>query len=500
VVFDQQGDVFISDTGTAGGGTCSGGSDNGGIWEVPYQGSNTWGTPAEVIAFSSGNQPNGLAINSSGDLFVADNGNSTIYEYAKEGTNAQGYAQFLNSSCATSTTAPDPSCYQQQTIANTGSGLIGLAIAPDGSLYFVDHATGVIEHAVASSNTWTLTSTGIAITGDTYAGIAISTGGNLFYDDYSSGIVYEAVSNGSNGFGSPTQLATSASNGANYLTVDSYGNVFYVDSQNASLYEIPLNSNSTYGATTPLLTGLASYAVGMGIDSLDNFYVQNSLYDLEEYTSPLQAQSSSTITINSSPPPTSSSGPGGTYTVSATPNTGPNTSSNTNITVTIDPSTTANCSALNLTVTFIAPGACKVNITRGGDGTYAPYQTSQTFVIGYGSPRTVGALLAPDPTGNGYWVATQSGSVTAYGAASSYGSESGQPINAPIVGIVASPDGKGYWLVGSDGGIFSFGDAQFYGSEGGRSLNAPVVGMEVSADDSSYSFANSIGVSTEFTA
>jgi hypothetical protein len=66
--------------------------------------------------------------------------------------------------------------------------------------------------------------------------------------------------------------------------------------------------------------------------------------------------------------------------------------------------------------------------------------------------------------------------------------------------MISTSDGKGYWLVGSDGGIFSFGDAQFYGSEGGRSLNAPVVGMEVSADDSSYSFANSIGVSTEFTA
>ncbi|MGC8480978.1 MAG: hypothetical protein ACP5PJ_05465 [Acidimicrobiales bacterium] len=97
VVFDQSGDAFIADTGTAGGGTCNGGSDNGGIWEVPYHGSNTWGTPQEVIAFSSGNQPNGLAINSSGDLIVADNGNSTIYQFTRQGTTSQGYAQFVDS-------------------------------------------------------------------------------------------------------------------------------------------------------------------------------------------------------------------------------------------------------------------------------------------------------------------------------------------------------------------------------------------------------------------
>ncbi|MGC8480977.1 MAG: hypothetical protein ACP5PJ_05460, partial [Acidimicrobiales bacterium] len=312
----------------------------------------------------------------------------------------------------------------------------------------------MIEHATLSSNTWVLSSTGITINGDTYAGIAVSRAGNVFYDDYNAGIVYEATSNGNGGFNTPTALATTASNGANYLAVDTYGNVFFVDSQNASLYEIPLSSGGTYGSATQLVTGLASYAVGMGIDNLDNFYVQNSSYNFEEYSSPLQAQSSSTITVTSTPPPSSSSGPGGTYTISATPNNGPNTSSNTSITVSIDPTTSGNCSASNLTVTFLAPGTCTIDITRGGDGTYAPYQTSQTFTIGYGSPRTDGPLLAADPSGNGYWVVTSSGDVTAYGAAVAYGSELGHSLNAPIVGIVATSDGKGYWLVGSDGGVF----------------------------------------------
>jgi hypothetical protein len=49
--------------------------------------------------------------------------------------------------------------------------------------------------------------------------------------------------------------------------------------------------------------------------------------------------------------------------------------------------------------------------------------------------------------------------------------------NAPIVGLAATPDGLGYCFVAGDGGVFNYGDAKFYGSEGGQALAAPVVGM-----------------------
>ncbi len=477
VVFDQSGNAFIADTGTAGSGTCSGGSDNGGIWEVPYSGSNTWGTPQEVIQFSSGNQPNGLAINTSGDLFVADNGNNTVYEFAKQGTTAQGYSQFLDPTCSAATAAPDTSCFAQTTIATTGSGLIGLAIAPDGSLYFADQSTHAIEHATSSSGTWTLTSTGITISGDTYAGIAVSSTGNLFYDDYNTGSVYESTPNGGGGFNTPITLATTTSNGANYLAVDSYGNVFFVNSAASSLYEIPLGSSGSYSTPTVLVTGLASYAVGMGLDSLDNFYVQDSNYDFVEYGTPLQNQSSSTLSVTSSPPPTSSSGPGGTYIISATPGSGTGTSSDTSVTVSIDPTTTANCSASNYTVTFLASGNCIVDITRGGDGTYAPYRISQTFIIGNYASTT----FRP-----GYYIAANDGGVFTYGSANFYGSLSNTHLNKPIVGITSTPDAKGYWLVASDGGVFSFGDATFYGSTGNMTLNKPIVGITATPDGKGY--------------
>ena len=46
-----------------------------------------------------------------------------------------------------------------------------------------------------------------------------------------------------------------------------------------------------------------------------------------------------------------------------------------------------------------------------------------------------------------------------------------------MVGMAATPNGNGYWLVAADGGIFNYGNADFEGSEGGQPLNAPMVGM-----------------------
>ncbi len=94
--------------------------------------------------------------------------------------------------------------------------------------------------------------------------------------------------------------------------------------------------------------------------------------------------------------------------------------------------------------------------------------------------------IASTPGGDGYWLTDAEGGVSAHGAARSYGSMAGHPLNAPIEHVVATPDGKGYWLVAADGGTFSFGDAGFYGSMGGQPLNAPVVDITPTADGRGY--------------
>jgi L,D-peptidoglycan transpeptidase YkuD (ErfK/YbiS/YcfS/YnhG family) len=116
------------------------------------------------------------------------------------------------------------------------------------------------------------------------------------------------------------------------------------------------------------------------------------------------------------------------------------------------------------------------------------------------STRAVALVRTPD--GQGYWVATSTGGVYAFGDARADGSMSGMPLNRPIVGMAATPDGGGYWLVASDGGIFSFGDAAFWGSTGAIHLNQPIVGMAathsgkgywlVAADGGIFSFGDAV--------
>ena len=87
--------------------------------------------------------------------------------------------------------------------------------------------------------------------------------------------------------------------------------------------------------------------------------------------------------------------------------------------------------------------------------------------------------IAGTPDGQGYWVATANGGVSAFGDAQSYGDlpALGKHVT-DIVAITGTADGKGYYLVGADGGFFTFGDAKFYGSLPGIHVHTQhVVGM-----------------------
>jgi hypothetical protein len=106
--------------------------------------------------------------------------------------------------------------------------------------------------------------------------------------------------------------------------------------------------------------------------------------------------------------------------------------------------------------------------------------------------------MAPTPAGNGYWMASTTGGMYAFGDAGFYGSMASHPLDEPMVGFAATPTGRGYWEVAADGGIFAFGDAPFYGSMGGRPLDAPIVALaggptgqgywEVAADGGIFAF------------
>ncbi len=114
-----------------------------------------------------------------------------------------------------------------------------------------------------------------------------------------------------------------------------------------------------------------------------------------------------------------------------------------------------------------AYGDAKFYGSRGGQPLNAP-------VVG----------IAADTATGGYWEVASDGGIFNYGAPFR-GSRGGQALNAPVVGIASASNGAGYWLVAKDGGIFNYG-VPFMGSRGGQPLNAPVVGIAADTATGGY--------------
>jgi YVTN family beta-propeller protein len=140
-----------------------------------------------------------------------------------------------------------------------------------------------------------------------------------------------------------------------------------------------------------------------------------------------------------------------------------------------------------------------VSHTYAADGTYpasvvetnsAGTSTTQVYtgrdMLRNGGPSASASVAVRVGTSAGYWMTGADGGIFTFGDAGFFGSEGGQPLNKPIVGLAATVDSQGYWLVASDGGIFTFGDAGFFGSEGGQPLNQPIVGMAPTSDGQGY--------------
>jgi len=122
------------------------------------------------------------------------------------------------------------------------------------------------------------------------------------------------------------------------------------------------------------------------------------------------------------------------------------------------------------------------------DGTLHAAGDAPAFdgVAGELLPGERASALSTTPAGDGLWVFTDRGRVMVRGSAQPYGDLAAVPLNGPVLGSVATPTGLGYYLVASDGGVFTFGDARFAGSMGDTPLNAPVEGLVPDPDGSGY--------------
>jgi hypothetical protein len=125
--------------------------------------------------------------------------------------------------------------------------------------------------------------------------------------------------------------------------------------------------------------------------------------------------------------------------------------------------------------------------------------SSDGTVVGFGGAHSLGGAngasatdpvvgIAATPSGNGYFVVTRNGTVTARGDAVGHGDLPGIGVSvSDVVGIAPTSDGKGYWLIAADGGEFAFGDAHYHGSLPGIGIHVhDIVGMVATPGGSGY--------------
>ena len=250
IVVDSAGNVFIAD------------SNDGAIREVPagatfiktiagtqfFGGSIGNGGPASAAALSD---PLGLAVDSSGDLFIADSGDGQIREINASTKAISLIAGGGSSSLGDGGVATAAALYYPSDIAVDASGNIFVA-DPNNERVREVNASSKLISTVAGTSYVSVSGDGGAATAaqlDNPNAVATDASGDIFIADsidnvvreinHATGIVTTIAGNGTAGYSGDGGQATAAE--LSYpegIAVDAAGDVFIADSDNARIREI----------------------------------------------------------------------------------------------------------------------------------------------------------------------------------------------------------------------------------------------------------------------
>ncbi len=299
---DSAGNLYFADS-TAG----TGGTSN--IYIIKPVGAGAYATP---ILFASGFSTNvvGLSFDPQGNLYVADNGKTAIYEIPLEGSgstaalnpahvyevvstgtvgsvavdashniyvsNYSGYTKYaIGSAAATQTAIGKSSTLQINYVFNTAQTISAIAVnsGTSASPYFTAATGGCAAQAYAAASTCSLTLNFTpTLVGLQRAAVRLSGSAGTLNSTAVSGVGLGAAATIDPGTVTPSTTVLKAPAG---VAIDSIGNIFVTDSSANTLTEFIANGG---GAGTNISTGSLTLKSpnGVAVDALGDIFIADT--------------------------------------------------------------------------------------------------------------------------------------------------------------------------------------------------------------------------------
>ncbi|MDR2334034.1 MAG: putative Ig domain-containing protein [Burkholderiaceae bacterium] len=291
VAVDSSGNLFIADKGNN---RIRKVNPGGVISTVAGTGSYSFGGDGAAATAAQLKIPIGVAVDSNGNLFVADLGNNRIRKVNSGGviTTVAGNGNFGfggDGAAATAAQLYNP---------------FGVAVDSSGNLFIADYGNhrirkvdpGGIISTVAGNGSVGFGGDGAAATAAQLSfpsGVAVDSSGNLFIADYgnnrirkvdTSGIIKTVAGNGSGGFGGDGLAATAAQlYHPSGVAVDNSGNLFIADLYNHRVRKLDTggvittvagNGNFGFGGDGAAATAAQLfYPISVAVDSSGNLFI-----------------------------------------------------------------------------------------------------------------------------------------------------------------------------------------------------------------------------------
>jgi sugar lactone lactonase YvrE len=249
-----------------------------------FAGNGTGGYADGTGTAAQFNSPSGIAVDSHGNVYVSDSFNNRIRKITPAGVvttvAGTGVAGYHDGSVATA------QFYGPQGLAVDASGNIFVADYGNNVIRKITTA-GVVSTVAGNTTAGHVDGAAVSVAEfNSPAGIAVDATGNLYVADYNNNMIRKITAAGVvstiagtltagyiNGTTNTTTGTYASFNEPSNLVLDASGNIFVADQGNSAIREITPAAVVTTIAGGPGQSSLLGYPAGLALDAHGNFYI-----------------------------------------------------------------------------------------------------------------------------------------------------------------------------------------------------------------------------------